>query len=249
MDCIGQLILTQQATDDSMAWARKILPMASDGTVLIARYLTQARGRQGRRWILAQGQITHTVILKPEPFTPSEQSLATLNMALTLGLWSLLHKHGVTIKWPNDLYLNNKKLGGMLFENLWHGDMLTGIVVGYSININNSCIGNEILDPIATSLADATGKQFNLALMQTELFASLSQFYATWKRREYFEIFRLWRLAQGYLGKSIKVHHKDGSLFEGTAQDVLPNGDLILALTTSNRTTRVTFSQVEDVFI
>ena len=300
MDCIGQLILTEQTCNDSIAWARDILPMTIDGTVLIARNLTQARGRQGRRWILAQGQITHTVILKPfddrrskpfetqlkaapqgerglskteveqikelpisahpeedqrsvskdmSGFSCTEQSLAALNMAFTLGLWSLLHKHGATIKWPNDLYLNNKKLGGMLFENLWHGDALTSIVVAYSLNINNNCIGHEILEPIATSLADATGKQFDLGLMQTELFASLSQFYASWKRGEYLEIFRLWRSAQGYLGKSIKVHNKDGSLLEGIAQDVLPNGDLVLAVATSDRTVVVTFSQVVEVSI
>jgi BirA family transcriptional regulator, biotin operon repressor / biotin---[acetyl-CoA-carboxylase] ligase len=248
-DCIGQLIIVEQTCEDSMAWARQVLPTVSDGTVLIARQLAQARGRQGRTWVLAQGQITHTIVLKPQNFIANEQALTTLNMALSLGLLQPLQPHNVTLKWPNDFYLNDKKLGGMLFENLWQEDKLTGIVLGYSLNINNSCANDDQLCDIATSLADAGGHEVDHELLQTELFASLSKFYALWKSGNYTEIFRLWRHAQGYLGKPIKVHSKDGSLLEGIAQDVLPSGDLVLAVPAADRTVVVSFAQVSDVRI
>ena len=73
-----------------MAWAREVLPLVQDGTVLIARHLEHARGRQGRRWLLAPGQITHTVVLKPVDVAIEQGSLAALNMALTLGLQQAL---------------------------------------------------------------------------------------------------------------------------------------------------------------
>ncbi len=248
MNCIGQLIITQQACNDSFAWARELLPTVSDGTVLIARHLTAARGRQGRSWILAEGQITHTIILKPFMNT-NEQALATLNMALTLGLREPFQQFGVTLKWPNDLYLNDKKLGGMLFENLWHNNKLVGIIFAYSININNSCLNHNMLKSIATSLADATGTQHDLGQLQVELFASLSKFYEQWKLGQFQDIFQLWRRQQGYLGKQVMVHNKDGSLLEGIAQDVLPNGDLVLNVVGADRTVVVTFAQVEEVKI
>lgn len=249
MNCIGQLIITEQNCADSFAWARQVLSMVSDGTVLIARNLTKARGRQGRSWILAEGQISHTIILKPDLKLPSEQALASLNMALSLGLWQPFQKFGVVLKWPNDLYLNNKKLGGMLFENLWHDNKLAGIILGYSININNSCLHDERLNTIATSLTDTTGTQHDLGLLQTELFTSLSKFYDQWKRQEFQDIFQLWRRQQGYLGKQIQVHNRDGSLLEGIAQDVLPNGDLALNVIGADRTVIVAFAQVEEVRI
>lgn len=249
MDPIGHLIIAEQQCDDSMAWARQMLPVASDGTVLIARELTKARGRQGRSWVLASGQITHTLILKPALNAPSEQALATLTMALTLGLWSPFQHHGVTLKWPNDLYLNGKKLGGMLLENLWHDNQLAAVIVGYSININNSCRSHEVLSSIATSLSDETNGQTDLGQLQLQLFASLSKFYRQWQQGEYQEIFQLWRRHQGYLNKPIKVHNRDGSLVEGIAQDVLPNGDLVLSIPAADRTHIVTFAQVEEVII
>lgn len=249
MDPIGQLIITEQQCDDSMAWARQMVPLASDGTVLITRELTKARGRQGRRWVLASGQITHTLILKPALPAPNEQALATLTMALTLGLWAPFQHRGVTLKWPNDLYLNNKKLGGMLLENLWQDGKLAAVIAGYSININNSCCSHDVLSSIATSLNDETGQPYDLGALQLQLFGSLSQFYRQWQQGEYQEIFQLWRRHQGYLGKPIKVHNRDGSLLEGIAQDVLPNGDLILHLPVADRTYIITFAQVEEVII
>lgn len=264
MDCIGQLIITAPTCDDSFAWARELLPMASDGTVLIAHNLTHARGRQGRIWVLADGQISHTIILKPDIKTHKSESLSPLalsdcaaivsqglpilTMALALGLWQPLQKFGATLKWPNDLSLNNKKLSGMLIQNLWHDNQLTGIIFGYSINVNNSCINNEQLKDIATSLSDATGTKHDLGLLQTELFASLSRFYEQWKRGEFHEIFKLWRKNQGYLGKQIQVHNRDGSLLEGIAQDVLPCGALVLK-TEQTEPIIVSFAQVEEVKI
>ncbi|MBM3887364.1 biotin--[acetyl-CoA-carboxylase] ligase [Candidatus Dependentiae bacterium] len=249
MQSIGSLILTQQICDNSMTWAREVLPIVQDGTVLIVRHLAQARGRQGRSWVLAEGQITHTIVLKPTLTPLSEQAFATLNMALIVGLWAPFQKYGVTLKWPNDLYLNNKKLGGILFENIWQENQLRGIIVGYSLNINNNCTQHEHLASIATSLSDETGKTFDLGLMQTEIFSSLSRFYATWQEGTYVEIFKLWRSVQGYIKKSLKVHTKDGILLEGIAQDVLPNGDLVLAVPASDRTIVISFAQVEEVII
>ena len=248
MSTIGQLILTEQHCDDSMAWARQVLPIAVDGTVLISRHLTQARGRHNRRWVLADGQITHTIILKPHDTTHTQDlNLATLNMALILGLAAPLQKYGVTLKWPNDLYLHDKKLGGMLIENIWHEETLVGIVFGYSININNTCIGHEILEPIATSLSDVTKEQYDLGLLHVELFKSLSHFYAQWKKSDHNEIFNTWRKAQGYLGKKVSVHNKDGSIVEGPAHDVLPNGDLICFVEASNQSVTISFNQIEEI--
>lgn len=247
MNSIGRLIITEASCDDSMAWARRMLPTVDDGTVLIARDLVAARGRQGRTWVLADGQITHTVILKPKNFIPTEQALATLNMALALGLYEVLQRFGVVLKWPNDFYLNEKKLGGMLFENLWQGEQLVGIVLGYSLNVNNKCVDHEVLASIATSLVDVTGKVQDLGKMQQEVFASLSRLYDQWQRGEFQGIFQQWRHHQFYLGKQVSVHNKDGSRLDGLAQDVLPNGDLVLYSATADSTMPVTFAQVEDI--
>lgn len=248
-NCIGQLIITQEECADSMAWARSIIDLARDGTVLIARTLNQARGRQGRRWVTAEGQITHTIILKPDHFTANEETLATLNMAITLGILQPLKQYNVVLKWPNDFYLENKKLGGVLFENIWHENNLVAIIVGYSLNINNSCIDNQELAAIATSLTDTYQKKFDSSSIQTELFKSLSHFYNEWKQKKYTDLFIQWRQAQHYIKKSITVHPQDGAVISGEVQDILANGDLLLQDSKTNSLVTISFAQINEVKI
>lgn len=249
MASIGHQVLTTQHVDDTMAWARSLLPLASDGTVLIARNITKARGRQGRSWVLAEGQITQTIILKPNQGSISQESLPLLTMALSLGLWEPFQPYGALIKWPNDLVLNDKKLGGMLLESIWHESSFVGLILGYSININNTCSEHETLQAIATSLSDATERQHDLGMLQENLFKSLSNFYDQWKNGNYQDIFRLWRQKQAYLGKNITVHHKDGLIVEGTAQDLLFNGDLVMYIPFADRTEVVSFAQIEAILV
>lgn len=251
MDVIGRLIVTEATCQDSMAWARSMLPIVEDGTVLIARDLALARGRQGRSWVLADGQITHTIVLKPAIVYEEkiECALASLNMALSLGLLEPFRNIGAGLKWPNDLVVNGKKFGGMLFENLWHGNKLAGVILGYSININNSLIEHQDLVAIATSVYDQTNKKNDLVDLSRQLFASLSKRYAQWMALDCLSIFNDWRTSLTILGKSIQVHNCDGTLLTGIAQDVLPNGDLVLYGELADSTTIVQFAQVENVVL
>lgn len=251
MDIIGRLIVTEGTCEDSMAWARTMLPIVEDGTVLIARDLAVARGRQGRSWMLADGQITHTIVLKPVIVHEKKRAcaLASLNMALSLGLLEPFLNIGAGLKWPNDLVIKGKKIGGMLFENLWYGDQLAGVILGYSINVNNSLIDHQDLAAIGTTVYDQTNKKNDLVDISRQLFTALSKRYSQWKDLDCLSIFNDWRSSLTILGKSVQVHNCDGSLLTGIAQDVLPNGDLVLYGQLADSTIVVPFAQVENVVL
>ncbi len=82
-------------------------------------------------------------------------------MAISIGIWDFLKRNLAiesTVKWPNDIYCNDMKLGGILIENFIKNQRLENSVVGIGLNINQ-----QVFDlPRATSLGNLNGKQFDL---------------------------------------------------------------------------------------
>ena len=123
---IGSKLYRTKVCADSMLWAKEHLADAPDGAVFLADELSKARGRSGRIWVCAPGQLAVTILLKPANFkTISHDNLGVrlnqLNMALSLGILAPLKEYGLGLKWPNDFIseANNKKVGGMLMSVIW----------------------------------------------------------------------------------------------------------------------------------
>ncbi len=92
---------------------RRIAAGAPHGTVIQARQQTDGRGRRGRSWISPPGNLYATLIVRP----PGEAPVAQLGFVAALGAGDALRRHApVRFKWPNDLMLEGRKLGGILVE-------------------------------------------------------------------------------------------------------------------------------------
>ncbi len=92
---------------------RRIAAGAPHGTVIQARQQTDGRGRRGRSWISLPGNLDATLIVRP----PGEAPVAQLGFVAALGAGDALRRHApVRFKWPNDLMLEGRKLGGILVE-------------------------------------------------------------------------------------------------------------------------------------
>lgn len=233
---IGSEIYPIQTCSNSMKLAKEHIATAPSGAVFIVEQLTHAHGRQGRDWQVSDGQLNLTILLKPEQDKiasgPVAQDLNYLNMALTLGILEPLKKYNVGLKWPNDFYVQDKKLGGMLLEAVWSGQSvkpeLAGVILGFAININNSFDKSCDLFGKALSLRELTGNNFDIILLQDELLQTLDFWYQKWCAGDFEEIYNLWKQNQIYMGKKISVHNTDKSVMNGIFFDLLSNGDLIL---------------------
>lgn len=250
---IGKKLYREHTIDDSMAWARKNIETAPDGSVFLADVLTKARGRQGRTWQVMAGQLMVTFILKPTLFQSLHQDDCTvrinqLNMAVCLGILEPLKSFGVRLKWPNDFVLNGKKLGGMLTHVVWSEEKLIGMIVGFALNINNEFLPDDPLIEIATSLKTEKHQAHELRPLYKDVLQGLNTWYMHWQHEEFMNIYKNWRLMQAFLGKEIQLHQKDGSIMRGLAQQVLPNGDLLL-IDESKKQHLISFFQVEEVKI
>ena len=229
---IGSKLYRMGQCADSLRWAREYLTEAPDGSVFLADQLTQARGRQGRVWANYPGQLSVTIVLKPKNISsiPKEElqiRLNQLSMAISLGICKPLVGYGVKLKWPNDFFLNGKKLGGMLMQGVWTEGNLEGIIVGFSLNINNTFSIDNDLFALATSIAHEHG-QISLRDLYKAILASLDDYYASWNQGQWATIYQQWRGLQAFIGKKVLVHHHDGCIRGGIMQQVLPNGDMLM---------------------
>ena len=116
---------------------------AYEGDMVVTDGQTQGRGQRGNQWIAQSGQnLTFSLVLQPTFLLASEQFW--LNMAVSLAVYDSLSPFipaGLRIKWPNDIYVNDRKMGGILIENALQGYNLAHSVVGIGLNINQTQLG------------------------------------------------------------------------------------------------------------
>ena len=123
---------------------RRIEAGAPHGTVILARQQTDGRGRRGRSWISPPGNLYATLIVRP----PSDAPVAQLGFVAALGTGEALRRHApVRFKWPNDLMLEGRKLGGILVE-------MAGGAAAVCIGINIASAPEDTETPATNLPAD-----------------------------------------------------------------------------------------------
>lgn len=124
---------------------------AEAGTAVIAGEQLEGRGSRGRWWHSPPGGLWLSLLFRPSAAAGVEVTSIRVGLATAEAL-DPFAPQPLHLKWPNDLMLAGRKLGGVLCEARWHGDALGWIVVGMGINVRNRI--PEELGSVATSLAD-----------------------------------------------------------------------------------------------
>lgn len=126
-------------------------------SVIAAVNQTAGRGQRGNKWLSSPGDnLTFSMLLKPLDF-PAREVMAITCLS-TLAVREELLREGIPalIKWPNDIYVGNRKICGMLIENGISGSDLAWSVVGIGLNLNQTEFPGELVNP--TSLRRLTGR-------------------------------------------------------------------------------------------
>ena len=134
-----------------------------EGTVVITREQTAGRGQRANSWVSESGKnLTVTYVLRPKFLRISDQFI--LNKAIALAVNKAIqhfvpHKD-VQIKWPNDIFLQNKKVAGILLETSMQGGHIVSCLAGIGINVNQQHFQANSGNPI--SLIEVLGHEINL---------------------------------------------------------------------------------------
>lgn len=148
---MGRKIVHFDTIDSTNDYAKKVASQEPEGTVIISEEQTKGKGRIGRKWHSKSKEgIWMSIILKPK-VVPQNAPFITLIAGASIA--KALNNLGIetTIKWPNDIIINNKKIAGILTELSAEIERINYIILGIGINVKTMEFSQEISE-IATSL-------------------------------------------------------------------------------------------------
>ena len=161
---VGKFVYHFDSLPSTNLFAQDLLSKSKplEGTMISTAFQTAGRGQIGSKWESAAGQnVTLSLILYPLFLHPQKQFL--LNQAIALAIRDTLQAYlsdQVFIKWPNDIYVNDLKICGVLIQNTLQTTTIQNSVIGIGININQQLFGESATK--ATSLALQTNKEYDL---------------------------------------------------------------------------------------
>jgi|694.fasta_scaffold00817_4 BirA family biotin operon repressor/biotin-[acetyl-CoA-carboxylase] ligase len=225
---IGQplVILTTVDSTNKYAMEEVHAHMAKHGTAYFALEQREGRGQRGKTWKTTPGEnIILTVVTEPQCLFPANPFL--FNAAIALACYRFYKTWAgdeTRVKWPNDLYWRDRKAGGVLIENVVHGNTWTFALVGIGININQVQFDPNIPNPV--SLRQIRGEVLDPLVLAKELMILIEEYWQVWKNNpaelmaEYNEI--LFR-------KGEKAKFKAGNrIFEAFVSGVNESGELMV---------------------
>jgi len=198
---------------------------APEGTVVIAERQTAGRGRRGRRWESPAGGAWFSILLRPPIRIDSAGCVSVLlavSIAQSLRDWLKLP---VGVKWPNDLFLHNKKLGGILIELMTKRDRIEALIAGIGINVNNS-VALEEARVVPTSLKQAAGHAILLEDFFKVVLDGIAGSYKRFLLQGFEPVLEGWR-ALSVLGDEVEVH-KGSKVFTAKVIDLSERGELLV---------------------
>jgi BirA family biotin operon repressor/biotin-[acetyl-CoA-carboxylase] ligase len=227
---IGRELVHFNEIDSTNNYAKKIANEGCHhGTIVVADRQTKGRGRVGREWESFSSEgLWFSIVLRPD-LEPEHIQIVTLAAAVAV-VEGIFANQGIVcgIKWPNDIILDNYKLGGILTELSAEPDHINYVVVGIGININQDkyAFGDEIKNK-ATSLKIHTGKRVSRVRLLESILSKFEQIYSKLIQGKSNEIINIWSKYSVTIGKEVRIIFK-GNEYVGLAQAITSDGKLIV---------------------
>lgn len=224
----------------------------SSGDVILAESQSAGRGQRGNSWSSLAGQnLTFSVILQPDFLLAERQFRISKTVALAVA--DTIADVGLTpaIKWPNDIYIGDRKITGILIENDLCGAYLCRSVIGIGLNVNQTDFDPSLPNP--TSLAQEAGHPFDRADVFIRFYQHLANRYRMLAQEETSNknasqidtdyLNRLYRLNEAHTF----VDGRTGEHFVGTITGIRPGGDLEVRIASTGQLRTFLFKEIEYV--
>ena len=218
--------------------------MVFEGTVIITDNQTAGRGQRGNSWEASTGEnLTFSLILKPNFLKASDQF--QLNVAISMGVFDFLSEfidENLKVKWSNDIYYGDKKMGGILIENSLQGYQIGHSIIGIGLNINQTEFSNKA----ATSLRKITQNplKYDLSELLKKLLESIEINYLKIKNNDY-NLLKIKYLNNLYRFEEYHYFRKNGQQFTGKIIGINETGKL--GIETNGNVIYFDFKEVEFV--
>lgn len=227
---VGRNLITLNEVDSTNNFLKDAVSKSAplmEGTVIMADKQLAGRGQAVNSWQSEPGKnLTFSILLNPV-FLKIERQFE-LNRAISIALNDVLSKYissGVYIKWPNDIYINNKKIGGVLIENIIQGTKIKHAIIGIGLNINQVNFAANLKN--VTSLKQELQQDYQLMTILAEICNAIEARYLQLKAGLSKKISEEYLNGIYLIGK-IASFIVDGAIQEGKIIGVSDLGQLIL---------------------
>lgn len=229
---IGATIIRRDRVSSTMDEARLLAESgAHEGTVIVAEHQTSGRGRAGRMWIDEPGNsLLLSVILRPEV---ARDSLSALPLLIGVAVAEALEQIApitCQLKWPNDIWIDRRKVAGVLLTTHEIDGRLT-VIVGIGINVN---IPATRLPDDATSLSVASGTSVQRESLMEAVCRRLDTMYAVYAESGGVTDLSAWRNRAAMVGECVSIVQA-GETLTGWYRGVDDDGALVLETSSCGR--------------
>jgi len=228
------IILSKVDSTNNYAMAKLHAGMLEHGTALLALEQTSGKGQRGKQWISAAAEnITMSTVfslqhsLSSSSLTKVESFPFLLSASVALSCYDFIKAFAgtdISIKWPNDIYLGDRKAGGILIENIIRSGMWLWCVAGTGINVNQTDFG--ALNRPAASIAQVSGEKYDVLVLARRLHTHLAARFGDLDRLEPELIMASYNQALYKRNKVVHLRSKN-ILFSTTIREVNMGGQLI----------------------
>ncbi len=218
-------ILDTVDSTNNYAMARVHAGLAKDGMAWFARDQHAGKGQRGSLWKSEPGQnIILSIVIAPNAAFGVHPFLFNALVAITVREFIAdISSENVFIKWPNDLYIGDRKAGGILIENVYKGLKLTWSVVGIGININQQEFDDQLPNPV--SLCMLSPRKYNAEQLSRTLHKTIytvMEEYDPGKESLILETYNEFLYGKG---RNVRLR-RENMIFETTIEYVDENGQL-----------------------
>lgn len=231
---LGSPFVELQSVDSTNNYARQQIHagLAQHGMAIFAHEQVAGKGQRGKAWATEKGaNLILSLVVKPQPLLLAQQFQLSACVAVAIHDFFMKYASNETkIKWPNDLYWQDRKAGGVLIENIVRGQEPAPAnrewisIIGIGININQTIFDPWIKNPV--SLKQITGKNFDPVELAKELCIFLDTRFTELIKTGFENIFSTY-LANLYKRKETVKLKKGSRVFEALIEGISPTGKLI----------------------
>jgi BirA family biotin operon repressor/biotin-[acetyl-CoA-carboxylase] ligase len=229
VNIIGSNIIRLIETSSTNEYAVSLLSNIKhiEGAIVVSDFQKKGKGQGKNIWISEKGaNILISILVAPKFLEIDKQFF--LSIAVSLAILRTLKKYTKSkckIKWPNDLYVNDKKICGILIQNSLGGKEIKNSIIGIGLNVNQTSfvgLGN------ATSLKLESGNEFDKEIILKTLIEDLNYYYNILKLEKYNLLKQEYE--NNLYKKNILTNYKlaSGKLIQGFIRGIKPSGQLIL---------------------
>ena len=167
--------------DSTNSYLKREYESLEDMTIVCAGHQTAGKGRRGRKWEDDKDSLMFSILLKKDIDARRSELLPLL---CGVSLYSLLEENHIkaSIKWPNDVLIQNKKCAGILLEAVTK-EKMEAIILGIGINVNNASFPEDIQNK-AISLYEAAGHRFDKKEILNQFVSEFVKYYGSYLKKE-----------------------------------------------------------------